>query len=165
MSEEGQAKKLDPLEKAIPMGPLLGSKDRITSVMDIHYEHRGDKPVTVSGRNSLTTQNFDIEPYSRKLKLGQEWHTVSADWITPDIGGFVCVENLEGKNLPNLPTQEEREDINKRIIEVVIGTPGEKETLEVLPGWPFVFLPTDLSKVKLRARHGQIRCRLVIYPR
>jgi hypothetical protein len=170
MSTKRVAKRLSPSREVKgtigdinrPM-PTYGDKDRMTMVMHLHHEHRGDKPTSVVGRASMLLEG-DEEPHSKRYEVGEQWEPIKLGDHDASKVGFVTIDNLTGKHPVVNPTEEERLATAEAIIEVSYSASSE-ESFWVMPGWVLVFHPSNVDKLSIRCRKGKANIRTTVFPK
>lgn len=65
-----------------------------------------------------------------KIKLTTEWKQIDPTWIEPKECSILIISNNEGKNPTKIPTKEEQEDVDKRVVEIGILTTMLSPSLE-----------------------------------
>lgn len=134
-------------------------RNRFTCVLNLYHEQTGEQPAGARLAFSDGLQ-YGIQRYQRHYVIGEEPAPLDLGWFRPHEVGFVLLENLEGLNLPTLPSDEELADINSRVIEVRYGEPM------LLPPrrfFPFCFLYPE--RVKVSCLHGKAKLGLTLFPR
>jgi hypothetical protein len=113
-------------------------------------------------RPTHITPNFgrfletEEQPYQRpRMKVDETARPLDCGWVTR--ASRVVVENLEGLRLTLMPTQEQMDEIARRIVKVgadVIVRPGELVDFE----------PEDVTKLTIRCLKGEAYINLTIIP-
>lgn len=154
----------EPIETTLtqPM-PNYQDKDRITMILKMHHEHRGDQPKTVDNIGHFLCETKE-EAYSKRYDLGEEWIPLRFGDLDPDQVGFVTIDNLEGKHHLTNPTKEQLAEIATHIVEVSMSANPE-ECFLVLPGWAHVFLPVQAKRMMIRCRNGKANIRTMVFPK
>lgn len=154
----------------LPEGILTGNvvpkdvPDRLTLILQMHHQHEGDQATTIESRPWMALESKDVEPYSRRPKVTEEWQRLDTGWVgQQDAVGYIVVENLAGKGLQLHPSPEQAAEIAKQVVEIRLGKTGEGHLL-VLPGWPQQFYPKG-KDVYLRCQSGEASCRVTIIPK
>lgn len=137
-------------------------QDRQTTVIRIHHEHVGDTPASVEiieeRRLSLTEQS-----YQRRIKVSGGGIPLDCGWIQfEDVGTFI-LENQEGKDLQHIPSEEERKEIESRLVYVSFS--GKKdESFIVRPGGFFIGDPQNAANIRLYC-DKIVRCKITVIPK
>lgn len=134
--------------------------DRVTVVEQVCHQREGEGPVSAPSSRFWRTLKSSGEAYQRGLVADGSWRKLDLGWV-PD-PGLVLIYNREGQNLQANPSDEERADIAKRVLEVSYA--GELPGWLVLPGESMRGLPTDASELMVRSRHGKIRYQVFAVP-
>jgi hypothetical protein len=133
-----------PVEKQDP----LADKDRVTSRMTYYYEHRGYDPVSAEVVYTDFLETWELEPQPKRLnKVKNEWHPLPLGDLEPDQVGEFILENLAGKRLTSIPTDEEKQRYAKQTIRIrkagveggleIIVKPGRAQKVHADPGTMF----------------------------
>jgi hypothetical protein len=123
------------------------------------------------------THSTDLKPYAPpRLLVTEEWQQLLAGWVKET--GYLMLQNTEGSDLQVQPTEEEREEIRGRIVEIGVLRPEANKDLTmhddeelpvvaflVRPGEGFGCDPAELSCLWVRCRRGEARCTLALFPR
>ena len=115
----------------------------------------------------------DDQPYQRRIEVDWGWHLVDLGWLD---GGcsMIVVQNREGIFTQVQPTQEERDEAARKIVELSFWEIPAKESprykSETSGRW--LIYPTECfrgspssSQLFLRCRHGKARCTITAFPR
>ncbi len=137
-------------------------RNRITCVLQLYHEQDGEQPDGIR-LAFVAASKYNVQRYQRRMKIDSTDNPLDIGWFKPHEVGSILIENLEGKGLQVQPTDEEREDIARRIIEV--RQDGETSSWLVPPGGFILGNPSDPSKVRLSCQHGSAKIGLSIYPR
>jgi len=144
-------------------------KNRLTVVGSIYFVAANEQPESVDTGFSRDLASEE-QPYRRRLKATEEWQRLDCGWIKE--ASQVFIANEEGKGLQVNPTDEEREDIARRIIEVSFCEDGEgpndtfiSSVWLVSPGESMRGLPSRVDRLCVRCQHGTARFTLYIVPR
>jgi hypothetical protein len=142
--------------------PKFEAKDRITVVSTFNYEHRGDQPYSTQNI-FIKTLDSNHEPYSRRVQVNGDWVPLDLGWVpTKDVGAII-IDNLEGiVTTPTQPSEEERENSKKRIVEVSYAKDSKKADL-IYPKGSVQKFPSDAGSLFLRCQHGTASCRVHIF--
>jgi hypothetical protein len=136
----------------IPVVPVqthpnpLKDKDRITARLVYYHEHHGYAPATAELHYSDFLETFEIEPQTKRMnKVLPVWHPLPIGDLQVEHVGMVVIENLAGRKLSTVPTDEDKARFAKQIIRVrkagvengleIVVKPGRFETIHA-PGTP-----------------------------
>ena len=136
-------------------------RNRLTCVLNLYHEQEGEQPegIRLSFSESLS---LNAQRYNRRLKIGTDPVPFDMGWFKTDEIGPILIENLEGRHFRIHPSDEEREDIELRVLKVYY--PGS-------PGWLipprrfFLAFPEDVNGLTLQSTHGTIKTNIIIIPR
>jgi hypothetical protein len=138
---------------------------RITVVETVYHQPGDMQPSSVSPRFTRWLGS-DEQPYIRTITLTEEWVALDQGWLKGQCG-MVVIENEESKRLTFIPTPDEQDEIEARVIEV--GYRGHKDqgggSFLVYPRENLRITPSDPDRIELRCRQGKARCTLHVYPR
>lgn len=137
-------------------------RNRITCVLQLYHEQDGEQPDGVR-LAFVAPSKYNVQRYQRRMKIDEADNPLDIGWFKPHEVGSILIENLEGKGLQVQPTDEEREDIARRIIDV--REAGGTSSWLVPPGGFFLGCPSSAEKVLIRCQHGSAKIGLSIYPR
>lgn len=135
--------------------------DRFTFKIDVYYEHFGEEPIGEQILGSTILENTGVEPFIRKVKIGEQPKELFLGDLERSQVGYVLITNLEGTNYQRNPSYSERDEVKKRIVLV-------NEEFVLYPfGMPFLAQPRpDGDKpIILRCLHGEARLQVRIFPR
>lgn len=138
----------------------------LTVVEKIYFQPIVEQPVYAEGgfsRRLFDPELEDIQVYSRKSAIGEEFKPLDCGWIEPDRIGMFLLVNREGdfSTLPRIPEKEFMENTLKRVIELYVGD----EPLAIIPPTESVrFIPIDFTKLKMRCRHEQAKFAIHVFP-
>lgn len=141
--------------------------NRVTAVFNVHHEHDGEQPYSIGPVISQIKLEVNEDVYTRRVTVRESWEELDLGHLPADQVGLVIVENLEGRFPANNPTEEERKEAAKKIIEVSTGD-GNGGAFLCFPApisLPFVGYPQDASRIALRCPVGVARCRVHVFPR
>lgn len=140
---------------------------RLTVVESIYYQQSGQQPVQHDCQHYENVYS-DEQPYLRNLKIGSDWQPIDHGWLTS--WGLLLVSNEEGKGLLTVPTLEEQEEINSRVLQLGIALDSTNDIKKVQllstipPGRSMRWYPENLLNLRLRCQHGKARCRISLFP-
>lgn len=91
------------------------SPSRVSIVETLYFHTVGVNPHVVQtryGRNLKTEEQVFV----RRLTLTDDWVALDAGWLKAV--SYVLIQNMEGRMLQVNPTDEERADIESRVVEI-----------------------------------------------
>lgn len=148
------------LEAPVPPPSNEPLPPRITVVEHIYYQAGNDQATQTS--NTYSRELSDNEqPYYRKAKATGEKQSVDLGWI--EKCGLLSISNLEVLDSQTTPSQKERDELSRKILEV--GWRGcAKSTCLIPPGESMRFYPRDPSDLIVRSRYKTINYSVTAYP-
>lgn len=135
-------------------------KNRITVVESIYHQEFGYAASSVQARYSRELES-DSQPYGpRRMTAMEGWTLLDTGWI--DEAGLIVIENLEGKIPSIIPSENDKEELAKKILCVSYGQdPGWL----ILPGETMKAMPQDLEKLGIRSLFGNTKFNLYVCPK
>lgn len=130
--------------------------DRLTAHLSMVHEHRGHRPIEVTGLFSEHLE-FREQPFVRRTKMGKEEIVLDTSWVGSAVG-YVVIINDSGSVITQNPTKEEVEE-NKRKIIVV------NEAFEIHPKKFFVAQIREGATITLRGLEANIFYTITAFPR
>ena len=120
---------------------------RVTVVERIYHQNGIGPIYTIDTATSFQlTSNEQV--YYRNLLVEEEWIPLDLGWIEKPF--FIVIQNLEGKGLRTYPTDEEKVQIEAKVIELSLAEPHTH---------PVLIPPGDSLKIKLQdPKSARIRC-------
>lgn len=110
-------------------------KDRISVVEAIYHQSPDEQPMSVESRFEIELASSGEQPYIRtRQKVGGNWSLVETGWAHNPV--MIVIKNEEGRYTVN-PTDEERQNVESRVLHVGIGdevhmlTIGPRESLRL----------------------------------
>lgn len=146
-----------------PRPVKLQNVDRFTTTFAAHFEHRGEPPVSVSKVCQVALSTLGIEPYQRRQTATSDPQPLDLGWVRPEQVGFIVIENLEGLGRQEYPSEEERADIARRVIEIDCGSNSGCWLVE--PGLYFFGKPVNSTSIKIRCRYKTATYKVHIFPK
>ena len=143
-------------------------KSRVTVVETVYHRSPGAPPVGVESRFSQDLDS-DEQVYERRLKATKEWQLLDCGWVEDPL--MLLIINEEGKRLQVNPTDEEREDTAKRVLQIayviiVLGeVGGEGIPYLVPPGTSTRLYPSTIEGLHVRCQSGTAQFTLYAYPK
>jgi hypothetical protein len=146
---------------------------RITSQLSVHYEPMDEQAYSIEPINSHINVENREDVYSRKMTVGPDWQPIQMgpfEETGPESIGLVIIESLNGRFPSVNPTDEERKEELKKIIEVSLTPePADSSSLMLVLPWPsrlpYFGKPTDVSLMRIRSQSGEAKCRIYLFPR
>jgi len=134
--------------------------DTITVVETVYHSPFQQQPTSIATRFSrdLTTQ---AQPYERYLTATEKWDLLDYGWLEDNIG-MLIIHNLEGEFTQTIPTPEEKEDAEKRILEIAFG-PHTGQWI-IPPRESMRGYPTSVSDLWIRCSYKTAKYRLNLLP-
>lgn len=135
-------------------------KNRLSVIGAVYYETADAQP---EGAQYVFSRELktDDQVYKRNLKATEEWQPLDCGWLS-DCGMLLIVNN-EGKFTVN-PTDEQREEASKKILEVSYG-PVQCQPNWLIPvGESMQALPSDVDKLFIRSQSGVIKFTIHLFP-
>lgn len=157
------------------------SPSRIMHVGNIYYISRSGQPHVTEIRSNRN-QVADEQAFGpRRMTIGEEWTPIETGWI--EVCGMMILTNEEGRRLQRIPTAEQIEEINGKVVEIAfvknLPVSNEPRTMHsppiVAPDEPFAALlllpgeslpatPVSMKQVLVRCRAGQARITVNLLP-
>ena len=136
--------------------------DRITIIETIYHQQQDEQPTMIEHKFSkeLDTQE---QLYQRRTKVGEEWQPIDCGWVGAENTGIIILQNEEGDFPKVIPTEEEREEVNKKILEVSYN--GSEYSMLVFPQESIRLHPSSPKDLKIRCRSGNARLTIYAIPR
>lgn len=137
------------------------AKARLTVVDTVYYQSPEMQATSAESRFSRPLDTLDEQPYIRRMKVTEEWAPLDCGWLNEC--SMLMLVNEEGKGLEKIPTEEEKTEISKRVIEVRFGS----ETVEwlILPGESLRGYPINPKLMFIRCRNGCAKLTINLFPR
>lgn len=144
----------------------LGTTDRkpearIVVVESVYHQRFGEDPEEVQSRFSRALESNE-QLYKRQLKATEEWQPLDCGWLRGNVGMLV-IANTEGQFLTPNPTDEEREALSKRVIEVAYGA-GIKFSWLIPPGESMRGCPSSAGSLHVRCHSETATFTLYLFP-
>lgn len=137
-------------------------KNRETVVETVYHQVLGEEPTSLETRYNRDLESNE-QVYERQAVATEEWKLLDCGWLSGNVG-LLVIRNEEGKSRQTNPTEAEKEELAKRVIEVChLGS--------VLGGW---FIPPSTSmrgypshppSLRIRCLHGTAKYRLFLIPK
>jgi hypothetical protein len=141
------------------MKKSLSFFDRVTLVINLHFEQENENPLTTVISTSKFLETKGQQPYVRKFLIGKDWVDLDDGKLWLEETGLVLIENQTGNRMAVLPDDEELKSIEASILELSNG-------LLIRPSLPFLGELTDLSQIKMRSLGEKpTKVQITIFPR
>jgi hypothetical protein len=130
-------------------------KSRIVVVETVHYQQDDAQPNTITHRFNRFTQT-DEQAFMRLMTVGESWQSINAGWL--DQVGMLVIINREGAFRQGQPTQQQRDEMAQRILEITFGSyPPFHIDMTIPPGESLRLYPTDLSRIRIKCHKGEAK--------
>ena len=152
-------------QQAISACLTAATSDRLTVKTVLYHQQPGEQPTQVERSYSRSLATKD-QPYSHKIDVGDAALPVPMEtgWIqNPANIGTVVIQNEEGFFLQTNPTQEQKDEAAKKVLELFTmeGTPP----ILIYPREDVRICPSDYSKLRIRCQSGSAKFTLWLFPR
>ena len=149
------------MDDVFDLEPQPAPPGRFTIYAMVHYEQFSDQPDSVEmsfSQNLLSKE----ESYQRRKTVGEEWQVIDLGWVSSP--AFIVIENLEGKNLPIIPSKSEQQEIDARILRLAYH--GNDDEGWLIPPKLFFFgVPANPERLTIKCCSGTAAYRIKVYPR
>ena len=137
--------------------PVL--KPRLTVIETVYHQEPGSDPTSFTSSFPVLLETTE-QPCIRKLRIGQAPQSLDT-WLS-SVSELV-VRNDEGtyRDRPGRPSEEDKEDVKKRVIEVYA---SGQIIAYVRPGRSCRFEPSDSKSIQLRCQHGEAKVTIAAFP-
>lgn len=95
--------------------------DRITAQLNYTFEPVQEQPHQFSSNYTTLLHSAGAEIYTRRIMVGSEWVQIEAGWCANP--GSILIENRTGKYLQRNPTEEEKENFKRCVLEISFTQP------------------------------------------
>jgi len=143
-------------------------KTLLTVVEQVFHQTPNGPPTSVVSRYAVSSEDPE-QVYARNVVLDTQggWRPLDVGWFRGRSASLLLLGNIEGINLTQIPTVEERATLGQRIVEVAFAQ-GNGDSLlpniPVLPGESCRLRPGDLSRIYVRCPNGPARITLTLFP-
>lgn len=140
--------------------------DRVTVKELVYHQALGEEPTQSMSVFSRLCETKE-EVWDRRLTVGNDWQPLVSKHCWIEEPGMVLIENLAGAFQHVIPTEEERQAEEAKVLEV--GVDGHT-VIQV----PFSIIPAeasiriwieDLTKFHIRCRSGETKYKVTVLPR
>lgn len=151
------------------VNPVPQFRDRMTVVEKVYHQPKNGEAFCCETTFERHL-NDEESVYSRKKKATEERQPLDYGWITENNQkvGMLVIRNDAGKNVQRLPSEEEKVELAKKILEVgcLVSVPAEVYPQEIavhetfvplfwiLPGESMRGVPADSSRLQIRSLKG-----------
>lgn len=160
MDNKPAAERIRTTGPVIPVKPVLAENDRVSVTIQVTHEQHGEQPKGVAPRFSRRLPK-GVEAYVRRLKAQTEWHPLDMGWVPNP--GYVLIENRTGAVPTVIPTEEEKAELARQVIELSFD--GQTPVLEIPPGEFHFFRLCSGQRVFIRAAVADVPFQIFITPR
>ena len=144
------------------IGPIPAMRARLVVVESVYHQMPDGQPTTAQAPPHVCELETDEQPYARKYKATEEWRPLDCGWL--DRASMLHVVNEEGRFLVQ-PTDAEREEVNRKVIELAVSVQGSLTPFaEIPPHETARFRPVDPKALRVRCRHGATKFTLTLFP-
>lgn len=144
-----------------PMGqPAKNARIVVTGY--VYHQPATEQPFSVNLGFSRQLES-DEQPWIRKIKIGEEWQPLDPGWVK-EVALLVLVNDEGEHRFQRVPTEQEKQDMKDRIVELGYLSPAQaKPNWLIPPGENFRGMPVDLASLRVRCRRGEARCVLYLF--
>lgn len=145
--------------------PINSEKGTLTVVERVYHQLDSDQPTSVE--TSFTQRVMsDEQPYSRRMKVGEEWVPIGKGWLE-ECAMLVLRNDPESRF--TIPSDEEKAADAVKVIEVGtdIGTHGPFHVIRwayLSPEKSLRIAPSDIDKIMVRCQAGIGRLLVSAFP-
>lgn len=151
----------------IVVGPLPKpiDRDRITANLSFYHQHPGEQPTGFNQHFDYLLQTEE-QPWQRRLEISEsELVQLDTGWLGNNVG-YLIIQNREGTNLQVTPTEEEKNNISRRIIGISAMVDGKRAPACIVrPGQFFCGEINNCHAIYLECFHGTATTYVHIFPR
>jgi hypothetical protein len=138
----------------------------LTVVEMVYHQLTAGQPVVAESRFGRPLKT-DEQPYRRTFRLGEHWISVETGWV--DRPAMLMITNETGKRLVANPTQQVRDELSRKIIEVGVSVCSVIEdtvvpVFKILPGESFRGQPFEINSLRVRCAYGETKCSITAIP-
>jgi hypothetical protein len=163
--EESQSLEEPQVPAEEPLPQLVPARGHFTVVEQVHYQPVGEQAMTVFGDGHRYSHEVDEDeqPYERHLTATEEWKPLDMGWISRC--GQLLLRNDEGNRYLVNPTEQEKAETAKKVIEVAfLHGYDERDALLVPPRESMRVYPKDASRLIVRCQKGKAHYTLALLP-
>ena len=135
---------------------------RLTVVEQVYYQ-REDSDLQCTENGFSRDLDTDEQQYVRgPMGVGEKWEKLDTGWV--EEVAMIVVRNNEGEGLKLQPTEEEKEESAKKIIELSLDSDIRGGVWLVPPGESFRGYPSNSSIVYIRCQYGETKFTITAIP-
>ncbi len=157
--EQGSTRLTAPRQQNVP--------PRIVVVESVYHQQEPDPATMVESRFSRFLTSED-SPLVRRTTIGEEWAHLSCAGIETQ-GSMLVIQNLEGMVQARIPSADEKEKLNSRVL--CLGISLDDGSLDpfvvfatVAPGESIRLSPSNLKDYRIKCMSGKSRYALALFP-
>ena len=137
--------------------------DRLTVIEKCYHQVYGESAKALP-KSTYTRflEGSEQETYQRTYKVGEEWTSLDTGWI--ENASMVILKNLEGTKWTTVPSEEELEEVAKKVVRVSYKVSGDKHWI-IEPGESMRGTPSHVQDLVLRCEKGEARITICLVPK
>lgn len=145
------------------------SRGRLAGVDVVYFQAANQSPQSTECRFSRMLVSEDL-PYTHPLqKVGEDWIPFDLGWLKDCGCSHLVVRNHEGKFVHVQPTEEQRKQVEARVLQIGVQIGDHVEPIAFIPpsehaGESSRFSPVDITKLRIRCLSGEARFTATIFP-
>lgn len=142
----------------------MTQKARISVVEIVYYQGGSEDPVSYDKRWDKWLAS-DEQPYQRKLTAPPSWTPLDYGWI--ESASVLMLENVEGRDRTIIPSKEELELVESKIVVVGMAYGQNDEVVpcwQLSPGETLRARPVELTSLRIKCLNGTAKCIVTILP-
>lgn len=132
---------------------------RITSLLNFYHQQPNENPVQHQFVSDVSCDS-DVELFSKKQTIGNEWTSLSLGWLEPAaIAGYI-IHNRTGETRAINPTEQERLDDASAVLEISLPS-----GLIIPPKRFSVIWLTNFAALNVRSLGAPARIQYLLVPK
>lgn len=135
-------------------------KDRLTVVETVYHRPSGEDATSVESRFSRELRTIN-QVYLRRCRATEEWQNLDCGWLSSC--SMLCIRNRAGTNLQVIPSDEERKETARKILEVSYCS-SPRDVWLVYPGESMRASPAQVKELRVRCQSGAVQFDLCLIP-
>ncbi len=139
---------------------MAQSKNRETVVETVCHRVVGEEATSLETGYSRDLES-DEQVYERRAVATEKWQPLDCGWLEGNVG-LLIIRNEGGKSPQVNPTEAEKEELAKRVIEIAYPVSGR---WLIPPGASMRGYPIDASNLAIRCQHSTAKYRLFLIPK
>lgn len=139
------------------------NRDRLTVLNKVYHSTRGQSPRLFDHGYSVPLLGEEHQPYERQGYAIESWEHLDLGWMNNENAGLLVIINNEGKFLDRYPTDEERENSAKRVLE--LGYSNSSPRWLIPPQCQMQAWPSEIEDLCIRSSFEQARFTLLVFPK